>query len=60
MQHKHKSLSFKIVEEDNGCFWIKCEEMVFSSYTYDPKKVLKELVAEWCDADMGDAFVPLD
>jgi hypothetical protein len=34
--------------------------MDFSSYTYDPKKTLKELVAEWCDADMGDAFVPLD
>lgn len=53
------SLSFKIVEE-NGTFWVKCSEMKFSSYTKDPQKLVKELVDEWFDADMGEEFLPLE
>jgi hypothetical protein len=53
------SLTFKIVEEI-GTFWVKCEEMKFSSYTKNPQKLVNELVEEWFNADMGDAFVPLD
>jgi|LakMenEpi03Aug12_release.lakeMendotaPanAssembly.Ray.scaffolds.fasta_scaffold4102588_1 hypothetical protein len=53
-----KTISFEI-QPDGDVYYISCEAMKFSSYTNDPKKLIKELFEEWFDADMGEAFLPV-
>ncbi len=50
----------EILEEPEGNFWVRCEQMKFSSYTKNPENLVDELFREWFGADMGEAFVPTE
>lgn len=50
------TLSFEVVQQDGGMFWVKCKEMKFSSYTTNLTKLMGELVEEWVDLN-GEEFI---
>jgi hypothetical protein len=51
------TLSFEVVQQNGGVFWVKCKEMKFSSYTTDLTKLMGELVEEWVDLNSEDWFI---